>query len=71
MKYKKLLICYWCSHNLGLCYKHNQEMSIAELNNIIEDILNHNYQVMIRAHNGKGYEEYLIVYIDNGNFRQR
>ena len=71
MKYKKLLICYWCSHDLGLCYTHNQEISIVELNNIIEDILNHNLQVMVRAHNGKDYEEYLIVFIDNGNFRQR
>ena len=71
MKYKKLLICYWCEHNLVLDYKHNQEKPIEELHIIIETVLNKNLQVMVKAHNGKNYEDYLIVYIDNGNFRQR
>lgn len=70
-KYKQFIICYWYSHNLGLPYVQNEVKQISELTEVMEDVLSKGLHFMVRPHNGEGYEDCLVVFIDNGNFRQR
>lgn len=66
---KKIIIAYW--HNtkfIDLPYDNNVEFdySIDMRNIIIEIVLSKGYSIMLLP-----TIEYLIIYIDNGKFRQR
>lgn len=66
---KKIIIAYW--HNtkfIDLPYDNNVEFdySIDMCNIIIEIVLSKGYSIMLLP-----TIEYLIIYIDNGKFRQR
>jgi len=74
---KKIIIYYWYgskTKDFNLNYEHNQEIpySVDKRNEIIDEILNKGYNLMIRSHNTKNIpSDNLIIYISQYNFGQR
>ena len=74
---KKIIIYYWIGNktkDFDLNYEHNQEIpySVEKRNEIIDEILNKGYNLMIRSHNTSDVSpENLIIYISRYSFGQR
>jgi hypothetical protein len=64
---KELQICYWKTIFPELKYKQYQVFpySKRKRNLIIDNILSHGYNIMIRE-----FTEQLVIYIDKGRFGQ-
>ena len=68
---KKIIVAYWHGHKYKeLIYEHNQEIQYSELirNDIINDVLNNGYSVMIRPFN---LDDEMIIWVDKGRFGQK
>jgi len=72
---KKIIIYYWNGKKINdFCYEHNQEItySVKRRNEIIDEILNKGYNLMIRSHNTKDIpSDNLVIYISQYSFGQR
>jgi hypothetical protein len=75
---KKIIIYYWnCkTKDFNLNYEHNQEIpySVDKRNEIIDEILNKGYNLMIRSHGCPPFNissDNLVIYISQYSFGQR
>ena len=68
---KKITVAYWRGRDLIPHYKHNSEFdySVKKRDEIIHMILEHGFSIMVRPNIGDD-KNVLIIFIDNGIFRQ-
>ena len=71
---KKIIIYYWYGKKIkDFDYEHNQEIpySVEKRNEIIDEILNKGYNLMIRSHNTSDMpSDSLVIYISLYSFGQ-
>ena len=66
---EKIVVAYWMGQKVeSIGYDHNEmfDYSIEKRNEIIDQVLNNGYQVMLYQ-----VGESLCIWVDNGRFRQR